>query len=62
MASIRDAVIPYIPDIDSSLEKLIGGTGLLQGGWSDYAFSMLIALLFPIVRYILDKTAFDVSK
>lgn len=60
-SALRAALIPILPDMEAPLAKVAASTGFLQGGISDYGFAMIIALLFPLFRYILDKTVYDVS-
>lgn len=50
-----------VPDIDGFIAPLVKGTPLLKGGAPDYYLSVLIAAMFPLMRFILDKTVYNVS-
>lgn len=47
-------------DFDGWLESMVRGTGLLQGGVADYLLSLMIAFAFPVIRYLLDRSVYDV--
>jgi len=49
-----------MPDIDDLLAAAVNGTDLLKGNNIDYLLALLIAVAFPIVRWILDRTLYDV--
>lgn len=49
------------PDVEGLLAAAFGGTGLLQGGLSDYVLALAIAIAFPIMRWIMDRKVYGVS-
>lgn len=51
-----------VPDIDGFIGPLVKGTPLLKGGAPDYYLSVLIAVMFPLMRFVLDKTVYNVSR
>ena len=51
---------PLMPNIDAFLGRFVKGTNFLGGGAEDYVLSAGIALAFPLMRLILDRTVYDV--
>lgn len=51
-----------VPDIDAFIGPLVKGTPLLKGGAPDYYLSVLIAIAFPVMRFVLDRTVYNVSR
>jgi hypothetical protein len=51
-----------VPNIDDFIAPLVKGTPLLKGGAPDYYLSVLIAIAFPLMRWILDGTVYNVSR
>jgi hypothetical protein len=49
------------PDVEGLLQSIFHGTGLLQGGASDYLLALAIACAFPVVRLIMDRKVYGVS-
>ena len=60
MEAVVAHLAKFMPNIDKFLAYFVDGTSLLQGGAIDYYLAALIALCFPLVRFILDRTIFDV--
>lgn len=48
------------PDVEGLLERAFAGTGLLQGGASDYAVALAVACCFPLMRWIMDRNVYAV--
>lgn len=46
------------PDVEGVLARAFKGTGLLQGGASDYVMALAVACAFPIMRYIMDRNVY----
>jgi hypothetical protein len=61
MNAIIGNVAKMVPDIDAIIGPLVKGTPLLKGGAPDYYLSVVIAIMFPVMRYILDRTVYNVS-
>jgi hypothetical protein len=62
MQAAIGSLAKMVPDIDAMIGPLVKGTSLLKGGASDYYLSVLIAIMFPVMRFILDGTVYNVSK
>ena len=60
MTSLIAPLARILPDIDGALAPLVRGTTLLRGGAPDYYLSALIAISFPLMRFVLDRTVYDV--
>lgn len=52
---------PRAVDVEPLLERAFKGTGLLQGGVSDYLVALAVACAFPIMRYLMDRHVYGVS-
>ena len=50
------------PDVEGLLARIFGGTGLLQGGTSDYLTALAVACAFPLMRVIMDRKVYGVSE
>ncbi len=61
MDAAARSLASIIPDIDAILTHIFKGTSLLQGHSTDYLLSLAIAVAFPFVRLVLDKSVYDVS-
>jgi hypothetical protein len=48
------------PDVEELLARIFDGSGLLQGGASDYVMALAIACAFPIMRFIMDRRVYGV--
>lgn len=48
------------PDVEGLLARLFSGSGLLQGGASDYAMALAIACAFPAMRFFMDRCVYGV--
>jgi len=48
------------PDVEGLLAGVFKGTGLLQGGMSDYVMALAIACAFPVMRVIMDRHVYGV--
>ncbi|KAL4425801.1 hypothetical protein ABPG75_009817 [Micractinium tetrahymenae] len=46
------------PDVEGLLAHVFKGTGLLQGGFSDYVMALAIACAFPIMRFVMDRNVY----
>ncbi|KAI7844373.1 hypothetical protein COHA_002171 [Chlorella ohadii] len=46
---------PRTLDVEPLLERAFKGTGLLQGGVSDYLVALAVACAFPVMRYLMDR-------
>lgn len=48
----------HAPDVEGTLASVFDGSGLLQGGASDYVMALAVACAFPIMRYITDRAVY----
>ncbi|PSC76914.1 LAG1 longevity assurance-like protein 3 isoform B [Micractinium conductrix] len=55
---ISDWMLARAPDVEGLLERLFAGTGLLNGGNSDYITALMVACAFPLMRFIMDKLVY----
>jgi len=60
-AAIATLAKNLVPDIDGFIAPIVKGTTFLKGEAPDYYLSVLIAVMFPLMRFILDKTVYNVS-
>jgi hypothetical protein len=51
----------HAPDVEGLLASAFRGTGLLNGGASDYVIALACACAFPIMRFIMDRRVYGVS-
>lgn len=51
---------PRALDVEPLLERAFKGTGLLQGGVSDYLVALAVACAFPVMRYLMDRHVYGV--
>ena len=56
------ALVARAPDVEGLLERIFAGTGLLQGGASDYITALAVACAFPLMRFIMDRKVYGVSE
>jgi hypothetical protein len=61
MASAWAAMLGYVPKVDGLIARTVEGTGVLDGGSLDFMLAAMIGLAFPMLRYILDRTVYDVG-
>lgn len=60
---MRDFILMYLPDIDGYLAKAVNGTAFFKGNVEDdYLLALVFAISFPLLRWILDGTIFDVCR
>lgn len=50
----------HAPHVEPALAAAFGGTGLLQGGASDYVMALAIACAFPLMRVVMDRCVYSV--
>ena len=56
------ALMARAPDVEGLLARIFRGTGLLQGGTSDYITALAVACACPIMRFIMDRKVYGVSQ
>lgn len=58
--AMGDWVMPRAPNVEGLLGSMFGGTGLLQGGVSDYIIALAVACAFPFMRWLTDRYVYGV--
>lgn len=48
-------------DINDVVESSFRRLGWFEGGNVDYILALTITVLFPVLRFVLDRTLYDVS-
>ena len=60
MAALQP-LLARLPTLDRGLEAMFGGTSFLHGDFAaDYTLALGIGLCFPLVRWLLDRTVYEV--
>lgn len=60
LAALLELVRYSVPDIDGFLGRLFADTSFLYGHLPDYVLALFIAAAFPVMRFLLDRTLYEV--